>query len=36
MVLKLSPVVTMADIDHIFRDQDGRVVKAGALGGTHV
>ena len=28
-------VVTMAGIDHILGGQDGRVVKAGALEGTH-
>ena len=33
MVLKLRPVVTMADIDHIFGKQDGRVVKAPSFGG---
>ena len=35
MVQWLRPVVTMAGIDHILMGQDGRVVKAGALGGTH-
>ena len=33
---KLRPVVTMAGIDHLQQGgQDGRVVKAGALRGTH-
>ena len=36
MVLKLRSVVTMAGIDHILGGQDGRVVKAGPLGGTYV
>ena len=36
MVLKSRPVVTMAGVSrYSFRGQDGRVVKAGALGGTH-
>ena len=33
MVLKLRPVVTMAGIDHIIGQQDGRVVKAPSFGG---
>ena len=33
MVLKIRPVVTMAGIDQIFGQQDGRVVKAPSLGG---
>ena len=32
---ELRPVVTLAGIDLISRGQDGRVVKAKALGGTH-
>ena len=32
MVLKLRPVVTMAGIDQIFWQQDGRVVKALSFG----
>ena len=32
---KPRPGITMAGIDLIIRGQDGRVVKAGALGGTH-
>ena len=36
MVLKSRPVVTMAGISRYFRGQDGRVVKAGALGDAHV
>ena len=35
MVLKLRPLVTVAGVSQIFGGQDGRVVKAGALGGTH-
>ena len=35
MVLKLRPLVTVAGTDQISRGQDGRVVKAGALEGTH-
>ena len=35
MVLKLRPLVTVAGTDQIVGGQDGRVVKAGALGGTH-
>ena len=33
MVLKLRPVVTMAGIDHIFGQQDGRLVKTPSFGG---
>ena len=36
MVLKSRPVVTMAGISRYFGGQDGRVVKAGALGDAHV
>ena len=32
---KSRPLVYVAGIDHNLRGQDGRVVKAGALGGTH-
>ena len=32
MVLKLRPVVTMAGIDQIFGQQDGRVVEAPSFG----
>ena len=32
MVLKIRPVVTMAGIDQIFGQQDGRVVKALSFG----
>ena len=35
MVLKLRLLVTVAGIDQMFGGQDGRVVKAAALGGTH-
>ena len=31
--MKLRPVVTMAGIDHILGQQDGRVVKAPSFGG---
>ena len=33
MVLKLRPVVTMAGIDHILGQQNGRVVQAPSFGG---
>ena len=36
LVLKLRPLVTVAGVSQIFRGQDGRVVKAGALGDAHV
>ena len=36
MVLKLRPVVTMAGIDHIFGQQDGRVVKAPSFRGERL
>ena len=36
LVLKLRPLVTVAGVSQIcFRGQDGRVVKARTLGGTH-
>ena len=35
-MLKSRPVVTMAGISRYLRGQDGRVVKAGALGDAHV
>jgi hypothetical protein len=35
MVLKLHPLVTLAGIDQFLGGQDGRVVKARALRGTH-
>ena len=37
MVLKLRPQVTVAGVSQILKGgQDGRVVKAGALGDAHV
>ena len=36
LVLKLRPLVTVAGASHFCWGQDGRVVKAGALGGAHV
>jgi hypothetical protein len=35
MVLKLRSLVAVAAIYQMLRGQDGRVVKTGALGGTH-
>jgi hypothetical protein len=35
MKLQLRPLVAVAAIDQMLGGQDGRVVKAGALGGTH-
>jgi hypothetical protein len=35
MVLKFRPLVAVAGNDPIFGGQDGQVVEAGALGGTH-
>ena len=35
-MLKSRPVVTMAGISRYLGGQDGRVVKAGALGDAHV
>ena len=36
LVLKSRPLVTVAGVSQIFEGQDGRVVKAGALGDAHV
>ena len=35
VVLKSRPLITVAGISKMFRGQNGRVVKAGALGDTH-
>ena len=35
LVPKSRPLVTVAGVSQILRGQDGGVVKAGSLGGTH-
>ena len=35
MVLKLRPLVTVAGTNQVVGGPNGRVVKAGTLGGTH-